>query len=103
LVGDILNMLQTDNLPVKFVARRSRHAAHDYHERFAAGPGQGFALFQTENPAIRGGRLIPAPGLSQQGCIRQNHHSKGEKKAHEHQRSSISGLNPNQTNVLKCL
>jgi hypothetical protein len=79
-------MLQTDNLPVKLMASRSRYAAEGNHERFAAGPRQILAPFQTENPTVVGSRLISTPGLSHQGSICQNRHSKCKKnKAHHHE------------------
>jgi hypothetical protein len=66
LVGNIFEAFQTDNLPVKFQARRSRHAAYDDHERFAALSRQVFALLKTGNPSVLGGLLVPASRLSQQ-------------------------------------
>jgi hypothetical protein len=71
-------MRQTDNLPVKLGARRSRHAAQNHHERLAAGPRQGLALLETENPTVLGSRVIATPGLSHQGRIRHNDQSDGE-------------------------
>jgi hypothetical protein len=46
VIGDVVEVLQTDNLPVKVAAGDSRHAAQDHHERLAALPRQGLPLFQ---------------------------------------------------------
>jgi len=66
LVGDVFDVLQTDNLPVKFMASRSRLAADDDHERLAAFARQGFAFFEAKNPAMLACLKAAAPGLSQQ-------------------------------------
>jgi hypothetical protein len=67
LVGKVLKAFQTDNLPVKLVARRSGHAAHDHHEGLAGLPGLGLSLFQAREPPVLDRRLLAppkAPGLS---------------------------------------
>src|SRR5262249_42289583 len=62
LIGQVFDLLQTDHLPVKFPASRSRHAAQDHHERFAAPPRFGLARFQAGEPAILSGLdLLTAP------------------------------------------
>ena len=78
LVSNVFDALETDNLPVKFMASRSRHAPHHDHERFAARPRQGFALLKIENPAVRASRLIPTPGLSQQRGIGESNNPEGQ-------------------------
>ncbi len=40
LIGDVFNLLKTDNLPVKYSAVKSRHATHDDHERLVGLGGQ---------------------------------------------------------------
>ena len=51
-VGEIVNSLQTDNLPVKFVARQSRLAAEDHHQRLAGFLRQPQARGQAGAPAV---------------------------------------------------
>jgi hypothetical protein len=48
LVGDLADAFQTDNLPVKFSAIDSRHAAKHHHEGHAIFVGLLEALFETE-------------------------------------------------------
>jgi hypothetical protein len=88
LVRDVLEVLQTDNLPVKFMASRSRHAANDNHEGLAADARQGFAFLEIENPAVGSSRLVTAPGLSRQSGGRQFRNPKGQAKdAQNHEQS----------------
>jgi hypothetical protein len=95
VVGDVLDALQTDNLPVKFMARCSRHAANDHHERLAAAPRQGFALLEIEDPAMLMGTLVSTSGLSQQRCIGQSDNRKGqEDDAHRHEQSPSTRSGP---------
>ena len=71
-------MLQTDNLPVKFMASRSRLAAQNDHQRFAGRSRQSFAFVEIENPPVAAGLRTPTPGLSHQGRIGQSNDSKSQ-------------------------
>ena len=93
-------MLQTDNLPVKFMASRSRLAAQHDQERFAAGSGQRFAFFEIEDPATAARLRTATPRLSQQRGIGQRNDSKSQEEytvRHERFPSSRKKL-PVQTN-----
>jgi hypothetical protein len=61
LIREVLDALQTDNLPVELSAGASRHTAHHYHQGLAALPRLRFAFLETENPALLARRLVPAP------------------------------------------
>src|SRR5262249_19525326 len=52
LIGDVFDLLKTDNLPVKYGAVKSRHATHDDHERLVGLGGQPLPWGQREKPAI---------------------------------------------------
>jgi hypothetical protein len=81
VVGDFIHLLQTDNLPVKIAAGRSRHAAQNDHERLAALPGPFLALFEVRQPTVAGRFLIPAPvppSLSQHRAICQGRQPQSE-------------------------
>jgi hypothetical protein len=66
LVGDVVELLQTDNLPVKLPAGRSGVAADHDHQRLAGLARLGLALFEAEQPAVTAG-LRPAPPALGQG------------------------------------
>jgi hypothetical protein len=93
LVGDFFDALQTDNLPVKIMTRRSRHTAQDHHERLAGPARLGFSLFQIENPTIAASLLISAAGpsrLCQQRRRSQSHQSqRPEDDAIPHEQLSV--------------
>jgi hypothetical protein len=67
LVGYVIQVFQTDNLPVKFSAGRSRQAADNHHERLAAIFRLGETLVETKEPAVLGSvPILPAAvGLGQ--------------------------------------
>jgi hypothetical protein len=86
VIGDVLDPLQTDDLPVKFMASRSRHTTNDDQERFSARARKGFSLLEVEYPAIFCGRLIAT--LSRRGHLRQSKsHEAQEDDAHLHKQS----------------
>jgi hypothetical protein len=77
MVGDRINLLQTDNLPVKIAAGRSWQAAQNDHDGLAALPSQCVRLLKICQPTVAGRFRIPAP-LSQQWAICQGHQPQGE-------------------------
>jgi hypothetical protein len=94
-------VFKTDNLPVKLMAGRSRLAAQNDHEWFAARSRQRFAFVEIENPAMAAGLRPPTPGLSQHGRIGQSNDSESKQgDAHCHEQFSSagfwSGSKPNQ-------
>jgi hypothetical protein len=82
LIGDVFDLLETDNLPVKLAAVNSRHAAHEDHHGLAGFLRQRLALGQGENPAVPGGvEFAPAAFLlSQNGVIRRCDGGKNDDK-----------------------
>src|SRR6516162_7432047 len=52
LVGNAIQVCQTDNLPVKFSAGRSRQTPDNHHERLAALFRLGKTLIETKEPAV---------------------------------------------------
>jgi hypothetical protein len=57
-IGQFFKALETDNLPVKFIAVRSRYTAQHNHQRFAAHPRLGAAFFEVEDPTVPGCLLV---------------------------------------------
>jgi hypothetical protein len=81
LVGDVVDALQTDNLPVKFAAVRSGLAAQDHHERLAGPARLGLPLLQAEKPAVPGGLRTAEPppsSLSRQRGVGQDNQAEGQ-------------------------
>jgi hypothetical protein len=65
LVSNVFDLFETDNLPVKKMAVRSRDAAHDDHQWLAAFARPVLPLLQAGEPAVacRLCRVAPAPKL----------------------------------------
>jgi hypothetical protein len=54
-------VVETDNLPVEFLARRSGLAPQDDHERLASLARLRLALFQAGEPPVAGGLFVSSP------------------------------------------
>jgi hypothetical protein len=76
-LGDVFDLLQTDNLPVKLAAGRSRLAAQHHHQRLAALARLGLALFEAAQPAVAAA-LRPAPPLGQGGRVGHDKQPEGQ-------------------------
>ena len=80
LFRNVFQTLETDNLPVKLTAIRSRLAPKYNHERFAGPPRFRLAFLQAGKPAVAGRRLPSALSrLSECARGRPEDESKGKK------------------------